>query len=474
MGADCIHIAIVGAGASGTITAIQLLRELNVKAKIFLIEKKPEAVYRGAAYSSKLVYEPLNVITGRMNIFNHLPDDFYNWLKENKQTEQEEEITKETYVSRRWFGDYMTARIKEAAAQSAFAELKVVNTELRDVNYDAASDNYRLLLLNTEVINADYLIFATGNETPADVVSREEVMALGKNYISNPWLGNTLDQVKPSDDVLIIGTGLTMVDHAVSLYKQNHQGNIYCLSRNGYLPLEHTAIQTFTVDIAEEPKDVYELLRLIKTKIADAGNQNVEWQNVLDAIRPHTPRLWKSLNTDSKKYFLKRLKTYWEIHRHRMPTASANAIKQMQANGQLVLLMGNIIGTEFKDDKVVFKYFTKKLSKPESLSVDFVINCTGPSGDYYKCDNVLIKNLLDKGWMNQDELKLGVRTGSRGEIIKENGVVLQNAFAVGPLRKAMEWESTAMREIRTQAENIALLIAGKAERNNEMMLEIGL
>jgi uncharacterized NAD(P)/FAD-binding protein YdhS len=94
-----------------------LLRELNVKAKIYLIEKKPEAVYRGAAYSSKMVYEPLNVIAGRMNMFNHLPDDFYNWLKENKQAEQEEEITKETYVSRRWFGDYMTARINEAAAR---------------------------------------------------------------------------------------------------------------------------------------------------------------------------------------------------------------------------------------------------------------------------------------------------------------------------------------------------------------------
>ena len=171
---------------------------------------------------------------------------------------------------------------------------------------------------------------------------------------------------------------------------------------------------------------------------------------------------------------MKRLKNYWEIHRHRMPTASANAIKQMQASGQLVLLAGNIVGAELKSDKVAFKYYTKKVSKTESLSVDFVINCTGPSSDYYKCDNVLIKNLLDKGWMNQDELKLGIRTGARGEVIKENGVVLQNAFAVGPLRKAMEWESTAMREIRTQAENVALHIAGKTERNNEMIVEIGL
>ena len=76
--------------------------------------------------------------------------------------------------------------------------------------------------------------------------------------------------------------------------------------------------------------------------------------------------------------------------------------------------------------------------------------------------------------MQQDGLKLGIRTGARGEIIKNNGVVLHNAFAIGPLRKAMEWETTAIREIRTQAENVALHIAGKAERTNEMTLESGL
>src|SRR5437870_1724588 len=98
MKGDCVYIAVIGAGASGTITAIQLLQKLNVKTKIFLLEKRGEAVYRGAAYSSQLVYEPLNVVAGRMSIFNNLPDDFYNWLTENKRELCEQQLTTGSFV----------------------------------------------------------------------------------------------------------------------------------------------------------------------------------------------------------------------------------------------------------------------------------------------------------------------------------------------------------------------------------------
>jgi uncharacterized NAD(P)/FAD-binding protein YdhS len=58
--------------------------------------------------------------------------------------------------------------------------------------------------------------------------------------------------------------------------------------------------------------------------------------------------------------------------------------------------------------------------------------------------------------MKPDELKLGIETGYNGEIITVQGNPLPNAFAIGPLRKALEWESTAIREIKMQAEQLAL------------------
>ena len=110
----------------------------------------------------------------------------------------------------------------------------------------------------------------------------------------------------------------------------------------------------------------------------------------------------------------------------------------------------------------------------QTLIVDKIVNCTGPSTDYHTTENTLFKQLLNKGWMKQDVLKLGVETGYRGEIIQQNGVILRNAFAIGPVRRAAEWETTAMREIRTQAENIATILSQPAEKGYEMILNVGL
>src|ERR1043165_2452361 len=187
MEGDCKNIAIIGAGASGTITAIQLLRKLNVKTRVYLIEKNEASLYRGAAYSSKLVYEPLNVPAGRMSIFNHLPDDFYNWIKQNKQDEGAAEVTRDSFVSRRWFGDYLTERIGQAKEQARFASLEVVTATVNEIEYCNKADAYELQLSGNRAIHADYLIFATGNETPADPINISDVGQLNGAYVGNPW-----------------------------------------------------------------------------------------------------------------------------------------------------------------------------------------------------------------------------------------------------------------------------------------------
>lgn len=471
MPGECTHIAIIGGGASGTITAIQLLRKLHVNAKVYLIEKKPAVIYRGAAYSSQLDYEPLNVPAGKMSLYNHLPDHFFQWLTVNGKGNGT--ITRDSFVSRRWFGDYLTDNINHIRANSKHATLEVITGEVRDIA-PAHNNSYQLLLADGTILPADYIIFATGNETPGDILSRSEVAELGSKYVSNPWVGDTLKSVNDTDDVLVIGTGLTMVDHVVSLGKRGHKGKVYCLSRNGYLPMQHTTMLDTLVTVPDDIKDIRQLAAVVRSKITEAAGKNIDWQNVLDALRPRTSRLWRNLDTVSKRYFLKRLKPYWEIHRHRMPLASANALNDMMATGQLKLISGNVVSAALQNGRILFRYYDRKNATTHNLPVDFILNCTGPSGDYYKCDNMLMINLLNKGWMQQDELKLGIKTGTRGEIIKDNGVVLHNAYAIGPMRKAMEWESTAVREIRTHAEQVAFLITEQTERRQELMVEIGL
>ncbi len=462
-----IKIAIIGGGASGTISAIQLLSRLEVKAKIFLIEKNKEALFRGAAYANQLAYEPLNVQAGRMSIYNHLPDDFYDWVKAKKESSTGVAVSKDTFVSRRWFGDYLTENFVKAKKHSKTTEAEIIHAACEDLAYDASSNQYTLSFKDREHLSADCLVFACGNEPPSDIFSRAETEAMGDNYISNPWGTNPFEELKETDDVLIIGTGLTMIDHAVSLQKQNHKGKIYCISRNGYLPLPHTDIQHFAFDITKEPTELKEALDVLNQNITTAKAQNITWQNVMDAMRPHTSRIWKQMSLKSKKLFLEKLRKYWEIHRHRMPLPSAIAIEQMQSTGQLKIVAGYYQSLQLNNEGIIFNYVSKGVKQKCSLTVNRIINCTGPSSDYYKTGSVLFKNLLDKGWMKQDSLKLGIETGSNGEIIKNNGTVLQNTFAIGPLRKAAEWETIAVREIRTQAEGVAILLSSYLNRPAE-------
>lgn len=472
MSTSRLNIAIIGAGASGTITTIQLLNKLKAKANLFLIEKQEKTLFRGAAYSSQLAYEPLNVQAGRMSIYNHLPDHFYNWVVANRQAQSETEITRDSFVSRRWFGDYLTQNFEEAKRQSENVTVEIVIANCTDIAFNSADECYTLSFENRNDIQVDYLVFGCGNEPPADVLEKEEVK--GDKYIRNPWVVDPFENLNPIEDVLLIGTGLTMVDHVVSLQKRQHKGKIFCFSRNGYLPLQHAPVQHFVFDINHEAKEARHALDLLRQNTAVASKQDISWQNVMDALRPYTAVIWKRMSLDSKKYFLQRLRTYWEIHRHRMPLASANCIQELRDSGQLKLVAGNIQSVECKGDTMVVHYVPKGDKIDSTLAVHHIINCTGPLNDYHQTSNTLIKNLLNKGWMKQDALKLGIETGARGEIIKSNGVVLNHAFAIGPLRKAAEWESTAIREIRTQAENVALAIVLPSLKNYEMAVESGL
>ena len=470
-----VSIAIIGGGASGTLTALHLVRKLNLPAHIYLIEKRAEALYRGHAYSSQLDYEPLNVPAGKMSAFNHLPYDFFTWLKTERQAVSETEITLDSFVSRRWFGDYLTEKLQQFSDQNKQVKIESIIAEVNDISFNTVIAGYDLQLNINQSIVANYLVFATGNEAPADVFSDKELALLNGHYVSNPWAVNPFKGLQSNDDILIVGTGLTMVDHVVSLKKQQHAGHIYCFSRNGYLPLPHTdTSQNYVFELPNEAKGLADIFSELRKNISVAGKKNIQWQNTLDALRGKTSRLWKLMDLDSRKLFLKRLRTFWDIHRHRMPLASAEALNQLQHAGQLEFVSGTATGIERVGDELVFKFKTKRGNELRNINVKRIINCTGPPGDYYKTGNTLIKNLLTKGWMKQDQLKIGIVTGVRGEIIKANGVVLQNSFSIGPLRKATEWETTAIREIRIQAEETAMHISSSLELSHEMMVEIGL
>ena len=60
-------------------------------------------------------------------------------------------------------------------------------------------------------------------------------------------------EVAPNSTILILGTGLTMVDAAIGLSESGHRGPIVAVSRRGLLPRAHTRVEPAQIIQTELP-----------------------------------------------------------------------------------------------------------------------------------------------------------------------------------------------------------------------------
>ncbi|WP_010545164.1 FAD/NAD(P)-binding protein, partial [Sphingomonas elodea] len=144
------HVAIVGAGFSGTLQAINLIRHEGPRAT--LIERAPVAgtgLAYGAAHPSHL----LNVRAANMSAFPDDPGHLVRWLEargvENAAT---------SFVPRRVYGEYLREMLEEALARYP-DRLRLLRGEVEDVTFDA--DGATLHLADGR-LQADTAVLAGG------------------------------------------------------------------------------------------------------------------------------------------------------------------------------------------------------------------------------------------------------------------------------------------------------------------------
>src|SRR5580658_5750295 len=94
-------IAIIGAGISGTLTALHLIQQ-RTPAKVILIDHRPDFGL-GLAYSTPSLRHLLNVPAGKISALPDQPDHFLNWLRENHDAA----ATEKTFAPRAVFGRYI-------------------------------------------------------------------------------------------------------------------------------------------------------------------------------------------------------------------------------------------------------------------------------------------------------------------------------------------------------------------------------
>jgi uncharacterized NAD(P)/FAD-binding protein YdhS len=455
------NVVIIGGGLSGILSAIYM-SNLNNGPKVILLEKDPEKLGRGIAYQQEFTSQPLNVIADSMSIFEDKPEHFVNWIKLNsfRYSHLVKEINGKSFIPRKIFGDYLVESLKEAHDLHG-NKFQILIDEA--VSISKSERLFDVGLSSGLKLKAENVILALGNFPPADIPCVTKEIKKSSAYFSNSWTDKIYKGLTGNEDILLIGSGLTAVDVVLGLHIRRFNGNIVMISRKGKLPLQHFISNekfNWNEPYLLSPLD---LLKSIRKNIRNSPH--LHWSLIIDSLRSFVPKIWSFWTEGEKLIFLKRLRPFWEIARHRIPSESLKILRKLERLGKLIVLKTEVSEINLFDDGL--KAIYKKGDIIEERFFRKIINCTGPESNYRKIKFPIISNLMANNLVIPDNLGLGILCDPEGRIINENNQIVNGLWCIGPMRKAILWETTALREIRAQAKELSeKMNKNKIERIN--------
>jgi uncharacterized NAD(P)/FAD-binding protein YdhS len=176
---------------------------------------------------------------------------------------------------------------------------------------------------------------------------------------------------------------------------------------------------------------------------------------VIDALRPAIPAIWRALSRAEKERFLRHLGSRWDVHRHRIAPEIDAVLDQARREGQLAVIAGRVRSLAGCSAGVELTFTPRGGSAVQTLVADRIINCTGPSRTLRPGQSPLLDTLLDRGLVQADPLGIGLQVTDSGALIAADGTASERLFALGPILKGQLWETTAVRELRVQAHDLA-------------------
>jgi uncharacterized NAD(P)/FAD-binding protein YdhS len=423
------RVAIVGGGFSGAMLAARLA-ETGIAS--VLINDGAE-IGLGVAYSTAFEGHLLNVRSGRMSAVEGRPDDFVAWLRTNRPALADPI----DFAPRKVYGDYVRDRL--ATVEAAFPG-RIQRVPGRAV----AMGDGAVQLTDGCTIPADAVVLATGNPAPATASGE-----VGGRVIGDPWAVGALDRIEPDDSILIIGTGLTMVDMIQSLLAQGWKGRATALSRRGLLPRAHAATPDLPADLPAEALTgpVSNRLAAARSTICASG-----WRGVMEAYRPITADLWAAADVDQRARMVRHLRPWWDVHRHRIAPRIAETLTGLVASRRLRVVAGRLGVVETDRDGVWAGWSPRAGGAQPPLTANWLIDCTGPA--HSPATDPLTAPLLASGRARLDPLGLGLDLDASGRVLDARGVADPRLFVLGPPARAAFWETIAVPDIRKRIEGV--------------------
>ncbi|RRH77917.1 FAD/NAD(P)-binding protein [Falsigemmobacter faecalis] len=434
------RITIIGGGATGMLIAAHLLSKDTAQFHVTLIEGRFEPG-RGLAYSTRDPDHLLNTRVMQMSAWPEAPEHLLTWLRARPETSDK---GPQDFISRCLYGDYLT---ELASPWKDSGRLEIIADQALHLSEDGLS----VTLASGRVVTADLTVLATGHALPESNPD---------DPVTGAW-----DFRAPADQeaqVVIIGTGLSMVDQALSLLNKGHRGPILAVSRRGLLPLAHAPSQPLKLVPEDLPLDqgVSQLLRFLRAKARAAEAAGGTWRDVVDAIRPFIAKIWQAWPEAERRRFLRHGSSWWEVHRHRIPDASDLRLRQAMKDGQLSILRAGFQSAGRAGDGSLTATLRPRGSGVlTEVPAAFIVDCRGIRRDPVAHASPVLADLFARGFARKDPLSIGPDVTTDGRLITQSGALMPGVVALGPPTRAALWEITAIPDIRAQAAALAAALA---------------
>jgi uncharacterized NAD(P)/FAD-binding protein YdhS len=452
-------IAIVGAGASGTLLAIQLLRQAASGVRVALLDRAG-AFGRGRAFATQDPEHLLDERADRMSALPEEPDHFVRWL-----ARLEPGTSGEAFAPRRRYARYLGATLEEARRTGRRVGARADPIEADVIAVEATPKGMVLSVSGTGPIAAPVVVLAFGLPPALDPAVPDDGVLASRLYARSPGTRDALAGLPVEAAVLLLGAGLTAVDVALTLRAAGHRGPIHALAPRPLLPLASGEVQAppISVDLAGAGGRLSRLLRCARIAAAGAPAQaeGADWRSAVDALRGQAQHLWQELSEPEQRRFLRHLRPFWEAHRHRLPSEAARKIDALRTSGLLRLEAGRLSSLALAGGLAEARW-RRRGGGEGSGRFGRIVNCAEPALALAPLATPLVASLFKARLARRGPLGIGLDTEGLGAVRDASGMASERLFALGPLRTGERWESSAVQELRSQAAALARHLLARA------------
>lgn len=436
-------IIIIGGGASGVLLAANLVRQAGPGTRILIVEKS-DRLGAGLAYSTHNPDHILNVPAIGMSAFPDQPDHFWAWLKNTGAVDPHKP---HVFAPRYLYGQYLASLI------AGRPDITFVNDGCVGISEVASGVEVRLD--NGTSLIGHAAVLAIGHE-------ERQMRGRGLSVRAGSADDTPLD---PYAKVMILGSGLSMVDAWLSLAGRNHLGPILVVSRHGLMPRAHAETTPMDLDAADIPfgTSASYFCRWFLETLEAAMARGYDWRAVVDGLRPHNQKIWQSWSERERTRFLTHLRPFWNIHRHRLPPDLHDMLTRASRTGQLTIIAGTFLAVEQEGDQLVATVRRRGLNDPETFEVTRLYDCGGVAVNVEESSNPVINQIVKSGLGRPDTLKIGLDVTREGALIGGDGKPSKRLLALGPLTRSVFFEIESVPEIRTQAQAMARKLLGSVD-----------